>query len=167
MQELDKGLAISLQGGEAEVALVACGRQLAKWGMAMPPAQPMVLDFGLGDFDKVGLIEYWIANELEAGYCGKYLYVHDGQTCPRHRHRSKHETFFIVRGRVRMDYDGDVREMGEGDVLPVEVWKYHTFTGIGAALLLEVSQPCEIVDNYFENRAIPIGGNCDASQSFR
>ncbi len=144
MQELDKGLSIAVQGEAAAIALKAFQEQLATWQVAMPPATPLVLDFGLDDFQRVGLIEYWIANELEAGYCGKYLYIHDGQTCPRHRHKQKHETFFIVKGRVRMDLDGEIREMGEG---------------LGPALLLEVSQPCEIDDNYFENTTIPIGGN--------
>lgn len=49
--------------------------------------------------------------------------------------------------------------MKPGDVFPVLLWTYHSFTGIGPALLLEVSTPCVISDNYFENTAIPIGGN--------
>ncbi|MDQ1328064.1 MAG: Cupin 2 protein, partial [Candidatus Poribacteria bacterium] len=31
--------------------------------------------------------------------------------------------------------------------------------GIGPALLLELSMPCVVDDNYFENSDIPIGGN--------
>ncbi len=31
-------------------------------------------------------------------------------------------------------------------------------SGKGSALLLEISTPCEIDDNYFENAKIPIGG---------
>ena len=42
--------------------------KMKEWGIAMPPAQPLVMDFGLEDFNKVGLIEYWIANEVDAGY---------------------------------------------------------------------------------------------------
>jgi len=159
MRELDKGLEISVKGPQADEALAAFRRQIQSWGLAMPPAAPLVLDFGLGDFQKVGLIECWIANEVEAGYCGKYLFVFDGQTCPMHRHRQKHETFFLVKGRVRMVYDGVEWEMAEGDVRPVAPWKYHSFVGIGPALLLEVSMPCMVDDNYFEDPAIPIGGN--------
>jgi D-lyxose ketol-isomerase len=159
MKELDKALSIALKGKEAERALARFRRQIKAWKVAMPPAAPLVLDFGLGDFGKVGLIEYWIANEMEAGYCGKYLFVFGGQTCPKHRHRKKHETFFIVKGRAAMTYDGKRRTMGEGEVLPVQQWRYHSFTGIGPALLLEVSMPCEVEDNYFENPAIPIGRN--------
>ena len=172
MKELDKALSIALKGRKAERALARFRRQIKAWKVVLPPVAPLVLDFGLGDFQKVGLIEYWIANvtlrssaslrstsEIKAGYCGKYLFVFDGQTCPMHRHRKKHETFFIVKGRVAMTYDGKRRKMGEGDVLPVAPWKYHSFTGIGPALLLEVSMPCEVEDNYFEDPMIPIGGN--------
>ena len=158
MQELDKGLDLALKGPAAERAIAAMLDQLAAWGLTMPPVEPLVLDFGLGRFDEVGEIEYWIANEVEAGYCGKFLFVRDGQTCPLHHHREKHETFYIVKGRVRMHFAGTDREMTEGDVLPVEPGEPHCFTGLGPALLLEVSKPCRIDDNYFADPAIPIGG---------
>ncbi len=159
MKELDKALSIALKGAKAARALARFRRQMKTWKTALPPVAPLVLDFGLGEFEKTGLIECWIANEPKAGYCGKYLFVFDGQTCPMHRHRRKHETFFIVKGRVAMTYDGKRRVMNEGEVLPVKNWKFHSFTGIGPALVLEVSMPCEVDDNYFEDPAIPIGGN--------
>ena len=159
MHELDKAQQIALKGPAAEAALAALRRQIGAWGLGLPPVEPLVLDFGLGDFPRVGLIEYWIANQPEAGYCAKYLFVFDGQTCPLHRHRVKHETFFIVKGRVAMEYDGARREMDEGQVLPVMPGKVHSFTGIGPALLLELSMPCQVDDNYFDDPEIPIGGN--------
>lgn len=159
MDELDAGLKISLQGPEAEQALARFHAQLDAWGLKMPPVKPLVLDFGLGDFAHTGLIEYWIANEAKAGYCGKYLYVHDGQTCPAHSHRAKMETFCVVKGRVRIDRPDGAIELAEGEVLPVPPGTVHSFTGAGNCLLLELSMPCEIDDNYFENRTIPIGGN--------
>ena len=163
MEELDKGIDISLKGPAAEAALAEFVAQMKAWSLTMPPVEPLVLDFGLSDFRDVGLIEYWIANETDEGYCGKYLFVFDGQACPMHRHKEKHETFFIVKGTVRMEYDGRLREMHEGEVLPVDQWKYHSFTGVGPALLLEISKPCVIDDNYFEDTRIPIGGNYEES----
>jgi len=159
MDELRKALDIGLHGEEADKALKLFYDQIHLWDMAMPSVDPLVLDFGLGNFKDTGLIEYWIANELEAGYCGKYLFVFDHQTCPSHYHREKLETFFIVKGKVLMDYDGSEREMNPGDTLRVEQGKYHSFTGIGPALLLEISKPCIVDDNYFNNPEIPIGGN--------
>ncbi|MCK5803275.1 MAG: cupin domain-containing protein [Lentisphaeria bacterium] len=159
MNELDKALAISLSGAEAEAAVARMNEQIAEWGMVLPAAPPFVCDFGLGDFGNVGEIETWIANEVEPGYCGKFLFVLDGQTCPLHHHKTKHETFYITKGRVRMICDGKTFEMKRGDVLPVAPGVVHSFTGIGAALLLEVSMPCIIDDNFFANPKIPIGGN--------
>jgi mannose-6-phosphate isomerase-like protein (cupin superfamily) len=127
--------------------------------MTMPPAEMLVEDFGLGDFRRVGLIECWVANEMEAGYCGKFLFVFDGQECPLHHHRTKHETFYIVHGTVSMSFDGKTRVMRPGEVLPVPPGKQHSFRGVGPALLLEVSKTCEVDDNYFANPRIPYGGN--------
>jgi len=159
MDELDKGLAIAISGPPRAAALAAFREQIRAWDVALPPVEPLVLDFGLGAFAKTGLIEYWIANEARAGYCGKYLFVFDGQTCPEHRHRQKHETFFLVKGRVRMHCGSRTLTMHEGDLLQVTPGRKHSFTGLGPALLLELSMPCEVADNYFTNTHIPIGGN--------
>jgi mannose-6-phosphate isomerase-like protein (cupin superfamily) len=161
MEELHKGLEISLHGVEAQKAVERVHQHIQDWGLALPDVEPLVMDFGLGDFEKIGEVEFWIANETDtdAGYCGKFLFVFDGQTCPKHMHKEKLETFFIVKGKLNMFYDGEEFEMQAGDVLRVEVGKYHRFTGIGPCLLLEVSKPSIIADNYFENTNIPIGGN--------
>ncbi|MFZ4398068.1 MAG: cupin domain-containing protein [Kiritimatiellia bacterium] len=164
MDELKKGLKIALRGAPARQALASFLMQIKAWRVALPPVKPLVLDFGLGTFDRTGLIEYWIANEAKAGYCGKYLFVFDGQTCPEHRHRVKHETFFVIKGKVRMRCGTSTRLMKEGDVLSVATGRKHSFTGIGPALLLEISMPCEVADNYFTNRTIPIGGNREVSR---
>ena len=159
MDELDKGLAISITGAAREQALVEFGRQLEAWNLVMPPVVPLVLDFGLGEFRSTGLIEYWIANEAAAGYCGKYLFVFAGQTCPQHRHQRKHETFFLVEGRLQVDYQDRLRELRPGQTLVIAPGGYHRFTGLEPSLLLVLSMPCAIDDNYFANPAIPIGGN--------
>jgi quercetin dioxygenase-like cupin family protein len=157
MDELKKGLAIAMKGPAARSALTRFKQQMTAWGVALPKVKPLALDFGLGTFGEVGLIEYWIANEARQGYCGKYLFVFDGQTCPEHRHRTKHETFFVVKGGVTMRLDGKARRMKAGDVLPVAPGKRHSFTGLGPCLLLELSMPCEVDDNQFTDSRIPIG----------
>jgi D-lyxose ketol-isomerase len=159
MSNIDKTTQIELSGKAARDAEKACLRQLAEWKISMPEVTPLLLDFGLGKFEDTGLIEFWIANEIDAGYCGKYMFVFDGQRCPMHRHKDKLETFCIVKGTTVMTYGGKEFEMKPGDTLTVERWKYHSFIGKGPCLLLEISTPCIIADNYFENTAIPVGGN--------
>ncbi len=157
MKELDKALAIALTGAAREQALETFHRQMTEWGLEAPAAEPFALDFGLGEFTRTGLVESWIANEVEAGYCAKYLFVQAGQACPVHQHGGKHETFFIVKGRVRMTVEGEEREMGPGDTLAVSPGTKHGFRGLKPALLLEASQPCVVADNLFEDERIPIG----------
>ena len=159
MDELNKALDIGMVGELRDRAIEEFKGRLAQWGMTMPPAEMLVEDFGLGDFPHVGLIECWVANEMQAGYCGKFLYVSDGQACPMHHHKTKHETFYIVHGNVSMTLDGQTRIMKPGEVLPVPPGTPHTFKGVGPALLLEVSKPCFVDDNFFADTRIPYGGN--------
>jgi len=159
MSNINKTTMIELSEKAALEAEKACRQQLQDWQIYMPKVTPLLFDFGLGKFEDIGLIEFWIANEIEAGYCGKYMFLFDGQRCPMHRHKDKLETFCIVKGTAVMIYDGQEFEMNPGDTLTVECWKYHSFIGKGACLLLEISKPCIIADNYFENTAIPVGGN--------
>ena len=154
MDELKKILDIAVTGEQREKAIKEFKGYLAGWGMTMPPAEILVQDFGLGDFKREGLIECWVANETTAGYCGKFLFVFDGQSCPRHHHREKHETFFVVKGAVRMRTARRSRLLREGAVFPVPPGVFHSFTASGPALLLEVSQPSIRRDNFFKDKRV-------------
>ena len=147
-----------IYGKARKDALAKFNAQLKKWGITMPKVTPQVLDFGLGDFKKTGLIEYWVANETREGYCGKFLFVFDGQTCPYHHHDFKHETFFILKGTVTMKVGGKRIARKEGSFLAMQQGTDHSFTGKGPALLLEFSKPCKPNDNIFENKSIGDNG---------
>ena len=149
---------LEVQGAEREEALAAIREQVAAWGLAMLPVTPIPLHFGLDRFREVGETEFWVANEAEHGYCGKFLFVLDGQTCPYHHHRVKHETFFVLKGRIRMKVGDDERVMAEGDLLAMPPGTGHSFTGIGPALILEVSMPSTLQDNFFADRRIGDNG---------
>ncbi len=145
----------ALEGEAWRRAVAAARKQIAAWGLKMPALHPpLAYHFGLNDFYKTGEIEFWVANTIEDGYCGKFLFVFDGQTCPYHHHARKHETFFIVKGRVRMRIDGRNRTLKAGDVFAVQPGVDHAFTGLGPALLMEVSKPCRNRDSIFADRRI-------------
>jgi len=149
---------VELHGPEREEALAAIQQQLAAWGLTMPPVTPLPLHFGLNRFNEIGETEFWIANDPALGYCGKFLFVFDGQTCPFHHHRVKHETFFILKGTMRMKTDDEERLMREGALLAMPPGVGHSFTGVGPALVLEVSMPSTEGDNFFDDRAIGDNG---------
>lgn len=127
-------------------------------GFDHAPCRTIPLHFGLNDFRNIGETEFWVANETDYGYCGKFLFVFDGQTCPYHYHRIKHETFFVLKGTIRMKMRDEERIMCEGDLLTMPPGTGHSFTGIGNALILEVSMPSMLRDNFFEDKRIGNGG---------
>ena len=145
---------VELDGRLRDEALRQCREQLKAWDIAVPDEFVLVLNFGLDEFEQIGLTEFWIANETDAGYCGKYLFLFDQQWCPEHTHRAKHETFFIVRGQVRMIADGVETIMNPGDRFVMPQGVRHKFQGIGPSLVLEVSQPSVRGDNFFTDKRI-------------
>jgi len=145
---------VEIQGPERKAALERVGKQIAQWGLTMPAVEPLPLHFGINDFTTTGETEFWIANETDHGYCGKFLFVFDGQTCPYHYHKVKHETFFVVKGSIRMKVGQEERVMREGDLLAMPPGVGHSFTGLGPALILEASMPSIRQDNFFEDKRI-------------
>lgn len=148
-KELAKALVQSLSGPQAEAIIAQIEQQMRLWGLVMPDVPPLVFDFGTGDVLHIGETEFWIANELEHGYCGKYLFLLAGQRCPEHKHTMKHETFFIVKGTISMHCNGTKTILAQGDVLAVEPESAHTFSAMENALVLEISKPSVIADNTF------------------
>src|SRR5690349_11108415 len=99
----DWTLDFELKGSERQVALGDAAQCLRDWGLTMPPGEPLVIHFGLNDFSQIGEVEYWIVNDRHNNYCGKFLLLFDGQRCPRHYHKIKDETFFVVKGHVALE----------------------------------------------------------------
>jgi mannose-6-phosphate isomerase-like protein (cupin superfamily) len=145
---------ISLQEPLRQVALEKIAHVVASWGLRLPdvPADP--LHFGYDDFYRIGETEFNINNNVEQGYCGKFMFMFAGQTCPMHHHRHKHETFFIVKGRVSMELDGERYDLTIGDRLIVDQFKVHTFTALEDSLILESSKPDLVDDSIFDDPLI-------------
>lgn len=148
-----------IKAGEREKALSDAEKVIDSWGLAMPSETPLTPHFGLGDFYNTGEIEYLIINNEDKGYCGKYIFLFQNQRCPCHRHDTKDETFFIVKGIVSMTADERTFEMKAGDTFRMLAGVKHTFMAAGGpALVLEVSQPSRLDDNFFEDKRIGRNG---------
>jgi quercetin dioxygenase-like cupin family protein len=155
MDNFDK---VELSGAEREKAIAAIKEQIAAWGLALPPVQPLALHFGLNRFSEIGETEFWVANDEQHGYCGKFLFLFDGQTCPYHQHRIKHETFFVLKGSIRMKLKDEPRIMRQGELLGMPPGTGHSFTGLGPALVLEISMPSILKDSFFADHNIGDNG---------
>jgi mannose-6-phosphate isomerase-like protein (cupin superfamily) len=47
--------------------------------------------------------ELWLANNEEEDYCGKILYIKADCFSSLHFHSKKHETFYILEGRLKVE----------------------------------------------------------------
>jgi quercetin dioxygenase-like cupin family protein len=84
--------------------------------------------------------ERWIHNDEL--YCGKLLIVKQGKRCSLHYHQLKTESFYIVRGRLRLELTDlnsarqspplirEVHELAEGDALLLKPGDVHRFTAL-------------------------------------
>lgn len=150
---------IEVRGAERRRIMERIHRQAKRWGVSIPDVACHPFHFGLGDFDRFGETEFWIANEVAAGYCAKLMFVFAGQECPYHRHRVKHETFLVLQGAARMVVNGRKVAKKAGDIVRVPPGTRHSFAGDrGACLLLEVSMPSVPGDSWFDDERIGVGG---------
>ena len=147
---------ISLQGKERESVLYKIEKKMNSWGLSLPRTTPDPLHFGYNRFEDIGETEFNINNNIEQGYCGKFMFMFKGQTCPRHHHRKKHETFFIVKGRIELELEGKQMVMRQGDTRVVSQNARHEFTALEDSLILESSKPDLPDDSFFEDPAINV-----------
>jgi quercetin dioxygenase-like cupin family protein len=145
---------ISLQGEAREKTLCMIHQVVASWGLKLPDVPPDPLHFGYHDFERIGETEFNVNNNVEQGYCGKFMFLFAGQTCPMHHHRKKHETFFIVKGKVDMELAGKKHILNQGDRLIVDQFAKHQFTALEDSLILESSKPDLVDDSIFEDQMI-------------
>jgi len=148
---------VELEGEERERILKKAEKIMKRWDLKMPKIfLPLVFNFGYNDFKKIGHIEYIIANEIKDGYCGKFIFMFKGQRCPCHYHKKKHETFFVLKGKILMEIDKKKIVLKEGDVLPMDRYTPHTFKALKNSLIIEVSQPSIKNDSFFKDEKIGV-----------
>ena len=145
---------LELVGEEKEKVLKKVRMLFDSWSLTLPDAPSCPFHFGLHDFYNIGEIEFDINNNIEEGYCGKFIIIFKNQTCPMHYHKIKHETFYLVKGRVEMEAEGDIIVMKQGDIKVMPQNTRHRFTGLEDSLILECSKPDIMSDSIFDDKKI-------------
>jgi hypothetical protein len=168
-----------MKRSEINAAIAEAALAFTRHQWHLPPNPKWdVTGFGLGDFNKYGLVLVNLA-ELPQ-YCEKIMYARGNQVTPIHMHKQKQEdiicragTFAIQlfacgdndeclrEGPVRVLLNGEERTYKAGDILYLHQGEritlfpgcYHQFWGMGDyALIGEVSTANDdTADNYFEN----------------
>ena len=110
--------------------------------------------------EKVWGSEEWIANNDK--YCGKILNLNKGFRCSIHYHKNKHETFYILQGKVLMElFDSGGNRSIINIMLPekiqvIEPYQRHRFTGLEDSRIIEFSTHHEESDSYRDRESAPV-----------
>jgi len=162
-----------MKRSEINAVVWEASKAFARHGWTLPPNPRWdVTDFGLGDFNRVGLTLVNLAEQPE--YCEKLMYVRRGQVTPRHYHAFKKEDIICRWGRLaielpspdpaRLQVNGEARSLAAGEVLRLSSGERITLTqGIlhafwadsEYAILGEVSTGNDDAhDNFFEDQQV-------------
>jgi mannose-6-phosphate isomerase-like protein (cupin superfamily) len=91
-------------------------------------------------------------------YCGKLLAFNTGAKFSMHFHRDKDETWYVHSGKFVVKYINTLNaEVNEQQLIPGDTWRNepcepHQLTCIEEGMIIEVSTPDSVEDNY---RIIP------------
>jgi len=86
---------------------------------------------------KVWGSEEWIVNNDL--YCGKILNLKKGFRGSTHFHKNKHETFYLLDGKVLLELEDSKTIMNEGTSLTIEPGLKHRFTPLEDSRIIEFS----------------------------
>lgn len=100
LQKLDPALSI-MKRSTINQAIKQASNCFEKHHWSLPPS-PLwdVTDFGLGKFEKFGLVLINLAEEAE--YCEKLMFAFKNQVTPYHAHKQKKEDIIVRNGRLAL-----------------------------------------------------------------
>lgn len=93
----------------------------------------------------------WVTNDL---YCSKFLRFNTDSKFSMHFHAKKHESWFVISGKFNLYYIDTktasilVQELNANDSITIEPLLPHQLHCIEAGVILEVSTPDSVEDNY-------------------
>jgi len=106
--------------------------------------------------------EIWMANNKEENYCGKILYIKEGYSTSMHFHAKKHETFYILEGKLELEIicthttNKHKKVLNEGEVFVLErLLPHRLIAKDGDVKFVEVSTYHEDSDSYRVYRGLP------------
>lgn len=83
--------------------------------------------------------EIWYADQ--ESYAGKILEVSEGHSLSLQKHEKKHETMYLLSGRLLYHLNGVEFDLEEGECLTIEPGDVHRVTARVDSVILEVSTP--------------------------
>lgn len=91
---------------------------------------------GLDRFESVGAV---FVNIINRDYCKSYVIMKPGQDYPVHYHKIKNETFYVLRGTLRICVNDKEFILSPGEMLNVERGCDHSFGTSKGCIFEEIS----------------------------
>ena len=131
----------------------------ARHGWALPPGPKWdITDFGLGDFERFGLVLVNLADEPE--YCEKLMYARPGQVTPMHAHRQKKEDIICRHGRLSIEvWPSLPDESVRGAPFEIERNGILSHAHTGHPILLEAGERVTLVPGLYHS-FVPVSEDC-------
>ncbi len=119
---------------------------MARWGT-------MANRFSVGERDVRPWGEWEVLDVTEHS-CIKRIRVRPGQRLSLQRHRHRREFWLVVRGRARVERDGETIELGPGEhvVIPLGCWHRVANPGDGPLEFVEVQTGAHLDEDDIERR---------------
>lgn len=134
-----------MKRSEINSAISASKDFFEKNGWVLPPNPKWdITDFGLGDFNKIGLVLINLAEEEE--YCEKLMYAAKGQTTPAHYHKQKKEDIICRNGRLIIQFwKADAEQLPVEGTLNVKVNGEYKTINSGDKIMLNSGERVTII----------------------
>lgn len=107
--------------------------------------------YGIERFRDVGCV---IIDCFNREYARKLIIQLPGQWHPVHYHKTKDETFCVLRGEMEVEIEGRRKVLTEGDTLWVPRGVWHAFGTAGGAVVEEISTTNHPDDSFYIDRTI-------------
>ena len=111
-----------------------------------------IADFGLNRLNEIGLELVIIVNH--SSHCGKWLVMFKGQTCPKHKHPVKAETFFCHSGKIELILPDQKIILNPGESYTIEQMTDHEFIALADSVVLEISSHSDDATDIFTDPEI-------------
>lgn len=98
-----------------------------------------------------GFEDIWVTSDK---YCSKFMHFNEGAKFSMHFHAMKEETWYVLQGKFLVNWidtntaERHTREIGMGDIIHNPPLTPHQLVCVEAGIILEVSTPDSIEDNY-------------------
>lgn len=107
--------------------------------------------YGLEKFREFGAV---LIDVINREYCKKLVIQLPRQKHPYHHHKVKEETFQVLFGDLRVEKDGKIYNLDQGDTLLVKPGEWHKFSTLSGVVFEEISTTHVKKDSIYEDDTI-------------